>query len=351
MPRYPQPVTRRLLFSILVLVALAASACGRYLTTGVAVVNGVGISKDALDKQVAVVLDSPQFQGQVDPRDAEQRVEIERQVIVQLIQQELIRQEADRLSVRVNARDVDERFGQVRSQFPTEDQFRQALEQNALSVATLRSRIREQLVLENVQRRAVGDVPVTEAEIVAEYGKGERFEELHVRHILFTVSGPDEEAAARRKADAALARLRDGADFIALAKQVSEDAQSKPQGGDLGTVTRQTPFDQEFLRAAFSVKEGQISGIVRTQFGFHIIKVEDRRSKTLDQVRTQLSQEIGDTKRQQAFQEFIRKRVTAARIVVNPRWGDFNPATLQIEAHEFFVPPSPVPETEPFPVR
>jgi foldase protein PrsA len=343
-------VTRRILFSTLVLLAFATTACGRYLTTGVAVVNGVGISKDALEKQVAVVLDSPQFQGQVDPQDAEQRLEIERQVIVQLIQQELIRQEADRLSVRVNARDVDERFGQVRSQFATEDQFRQALEQNALSVATLRSRIREQLVLENVQRRAVGDVPVTEAEIVAEYGRGERFEELHVRHILFTVTGPDE-AAARKKADAALARLKDGADFIALAKQVSEDAQTKPQGGDLGTVTRQTQFDQEFLRAAFAVKEGQISGIVRTQFGFHIIKVEDRRSKTLDQVRTQLSQEIGDTKRQRAFQEFIRKRVTAARIVVNPRWGDFNPATLQIESHEFFVPPSPVPETEPFPVR
>src|SRR5688572_6862318 len=108
MPRYPQLVTRRLLVSSLVLLAFAASACGRYLTTGVAVVNGVGISKDALDKQVAVVLDSPQFQGQVDPQDAEQRLEIERQVIVQLIQQELIRQEADRLSVRVNARDVDE---------------------------------------------------------------------------------------------------------------------------------------------------------------------------------------------------------------------------------------------------
>lgn len=341
---------RRLLLLSLVLLVLAGTACGRYLTTGVAVVNGVGISKGQLDKQVAVVLDSPQFQGQVDPRDTSQRLEIERQVIVQLIQRELIRQEADRLAVRVATSQVDERFGQVRAQFPSEDQFQQALAQNGLTVASLREQIREQLQLEQVQDRAIDTLAATEAEIRAAYGNGSRFDELHVRHILFQVTGTDE-AAARKKAESALAQLRGGADFIELAKKVSEDQSTKAQGGDLGTVTRQTPFDQDFLNAAFALKEGKISGLVRTQFGFHIIKIEDRRSKTLEQARAQLSQEITSTKQQEAFTDFMRDKVEKARIVVNPRYGDFNPSTLSIDAHDFFVPPEPEPETQQFPSR
>lgn len=341
-------IRRFLLFS-LVLLAFAGTACGRYLTTGVAVVNGVGISKADLDTQVGVVLASPQFQG-ANPSDAQQRLDIERQVIVQLIQQELIKQEADRLAVRVSTTQVAERFGQVRGQFQTDEQFQQALAQNGLTVTTLRERIREQLTVEQVQTRAIGNLSATEAEIRAAYGNGQRFEELHVRHILFTVSGTDE-AAKKKKAEDTLAQLRNGADFIALAKKVSEDTTTKPQGGDLGTVTRQTPFDQTFLNAAFKLKKGQISGLVRTQFGYHIIKVEDRRTKTLEQARAELTQEITDTKRQEAFTTFMKKRVDAARIVVNPRYGDFNPETLSIDAHDFFVPPEPEPQTQQFPTR
>lgn len=342
---------RRFSLLFLALLALLATGCGRYLTTGVAVVNGVGISKGDLDKQVAVVLESPQFQGQVDARDAEQRLEIERQVIVQLIQQELIKQEADRLAVRVSAAQVGERFGQVRAQFQTEDQFRQALAQNSLTEETLRERIREQLTVEQVQTRAIGNLSATEAEIRQAYGNGARFEELHLRHILFTVAPGSDAAAAKKKAESALAQLKDGTDFATLAKRVSEDPQTKPLGGDLGTVTRSTPFDQTFLNAAFALKKGQISGLVQTQFGYHIIKAEDRRSKTLEQARAELTQEITDAKRQEAFTDFMRKRVKAARIVVNPRYGDFNPESLSIDAHEFFVPPEPEPETSAFPSR
>ena len=341
---------RRFALISLVLLAFAGTACGRYLTTGVAVVNGIGISKGDLERQVSAVLRSPQFQG-ADPRDAEQRLDIERQVIVQLIQQELIKQEAERLGVRVSETQIAERLGQVRAQFQTDDQFQQALAQNGLTASTLRGRIRDQLTVELVQTRAIGNITATEAEIRAAYGNGSRFDELRVRHILFTVANATEEAAKKKKAEDTLAQLRDGADFIALAKKVSEDTASKPSGGDLGTVTRSTPFDQTFLNAAFRLKKGQISGLVRTQFGFHIIRVDDRTSKTLDQARAELTQEIADSKRQDAFTEFMKGRVDAARIVVNPRYGDFNPATLSIDAHDFFVPPQPAPETQSFPSR
>jgi hypothetical protein len=99
------------------------------------------------------------------------------------------------------------------------------------------------------------------------------------------------------------------------------------------------------------VKEGRISGLVRTQFGFHIIKVDDRRTKTLEQARAELSEEIATAKRTESFQSYIVERLRAADIVVNPRWGDFDPETFEIQNHEFFVPPSPAPETQPIPFQ
>jgi foldase protein PrsA len=342
-------VTRRLPLITLALLAFAATACGRYLTTAVAVVDGITISKDKLDKQVASVLASPQFSGSVDPNNAEQRLAIERQVIVQLIQQELIAHEADRLKIKVTEADVQARFQQVRGQFATEDQFRQALQQNGLTEAQLLTELRQQLKIEGVQTTAVGTIQATEQEIKAQYGNGQAFEEIRIRHILVLVQPGADPAAAKRKAQTTLAKLKAGADFATLAKQLSEDPGSKDKGGDLGYVTRDVNFDEQFKTAAFALKEGELSGVVQSSFGFHIIRVDDRRTKTLAQVHAQIAEQITTEKRRQAFNVYLLDRLRKANVVVNPRWGDFNPETLQIDPHSFFVPPSPEPETQPVP--
>ena len=338
-------MTRRFSLFVLALLSVAASACGRYLTTGVAVVNGEMIDRDELDRQVASVYENPQFSGAINPDDAEQRLQIERQVIVQLIQDELIRQEAKRLGATVSDADIDARFQAISAAQPAE--LQQEVQSRGLE--EVRELIKGQLLAERVAEKAGGNVTATDAEIRAAYGNGQRFEEILLRHILFQVAPGADEAAARKKAEDALAKLRDGADFATLAKQVSEDPGSKDNGGSYGYVTRDVNFDETFLNAAFALKEGRISGLVRTQFGFHIIKVDDRRTKTLEQARAELTQEIETQKRTQAFQEFIGDRIREADIVVNPRWGDFDPETFRIETHEFFVPASPEPETEPIP--
>lgn len=340
-------MTRRSSLLILALLAVLSSACGRYLTTGVAVVNGAMISREEFDLQVASVYDNPRFQGAINPEDPEQRLQVERQVIVQLIQDELVRQEAERLKVRgATPAEVDARLQAIAAAQPQELQR----EIESRGQAAVRTLIEGQLLAEKLAEVAVGNSQPTEQELRAAYGNGQRFEEIKVRHILFRVTGPDE-AAVRSKAQSALKKLQDGADFATLAKQVSEDPGSKEQGGDLGYITREVNFDQTFLNAAFAVKEGKISGLVRTQFGYHIIKVDDRRTKTFEQARAQLSEELATQKRTQSFQEFIVRRLKAADIVVNPRWGDFDPETFRIEEHEFFVPPSPEPETQPIPFQ
>ena len=342
---------RRVLLPAFVLLALVGTACGRYLTTGVAVINGVNISQKELDDQFEAVKNNQQFAGQFDPNDAEQRLEVERQIIVGLIQQELIRQEGERMGIRVTDAQVQQQFVQVRSQFQTDQQFQEALRANQLTEASLRDQLRSQVLLQLVRDRVTKDVAAGEDDIRAAFGNGEAFEEIKVRHILFSVQPGTSTAPAKKEAEAALAQLKAGSDFAAIAKKQSDDPGSKDKGGDLGYITRQTNFDQAFLAAAFALRKGQLSGLVQTSFGYHIIRVDDVRRKTLAQVHAQLEQQLSQQRKQQAFQGFVAARIKAYDIVVNPKWGDFNADTLAIDARRFFVPPSPEPETQPFTIR
>ena len=342
-------MTRRLLLFALVLLALAGTACGRYLTTGVAVVNGVSITNAELDKQFKAVAGSQQFSGAFDQNNPQQVLEIQRQIIVTLIQKELVRQEADHLKIHVTDAQVDQGLQQVKGQFADEQQFQQALAQNKLTLADLRTQIRDQSLLDQVRTRATGTPQATDAEVLKAYGTGSQFEEIRVRHIFFQVSGPSDLAAKKKKAEDALKQLKAGADFATLAKKISEDPGSKAKGGDLGYFGRDVQFDQQFLQAAFALKKkGQLSGVVQSSLGVHIIELVDRRTKTLAQVRSQLVSQIVQQKQQDAFTAFLKKLLGESRIVVNPKYGDFDPKTLQINPHEFFVPPTPEPQTQPF---
>ena len=91
-------------------------------------------------------------------------------------------------------------------------------------------------------------------------------EQIHARHIL---------VATREEADKVLARLQSGEDFAALAKELSTDTSTKEEGGDLGWFPK-GKMDTAFDEAAFALQPGQTSQVVETQYGFHIIRVEER---------------------------------------------------------------------------
>ena len=136
-----------------------------------------------------------------------------------------------------------------------------------------------------------------EAQVRSTYqAKKETFkqpEQVHVAHILIAVDTKDAEVQAQKL----LESLRGGADFAQAAEKQSADPGSASKGGDLGWVSmgRMVP---EFEKAAFALqKQGELSGVVKSQFGYHIIKLMDRRSErlqTLDEVRPQLEKQISD---------------------------------------------------------
>jgi peptidyl-prolyl cis-trans isomerase D len=117
-------------------------------------------------------------------------------------------------------------------------------------------------------------------------------EQLRASHILFKTEGKDE-AAVRKLAESVLAKVKAGGDFAALAKQYSDDG-SKANGGDLDYFGHNTMV-KEFDDVAWKMQVGQISDLVKSQFGFHIIKVTDRKpasTKTLAEVRPQIEEQI-----------------------------------------------------------
>jgi peptidyl-prolyl cis-trans isomerase C len=117
-------------------------------------------------------------------------------------------------------------------------------------------------------------------------------EEVHARHILVRAAPGDEAAskAAEEKIKTVVARLNKGEDFAKVASEVTEDPSGKANGGDLGFFSKEQMVP-EFADAAFGLEKGKISAPVKTQFGWHVIKLEDKRTKpapSFDDVKPQV---------------------------------------------------------------
>ncbi|HPC84232.1 MAG TPA: peptidyl-prolyl cis-trans isomerase [Thermoanaerobaculaceae bacterium] len=153
-------------------------------------------------------------------------------------------------------------------------------------------------------------------------------EEVRARHILVKLATPDpagDEAALARASMIRREALKPGADFAALARQYSEDDGSKPGGGDLGFFTRERMV-KEFSDAAFALEPGGISEPVKSQFGYHVIKVEERRpaaqrplEEVREQIRTTLADALaeGEGSRRAAA---LREKIDAAKLTTEEQW-------------------------------
>jgi len=119
--------------------------------------------------------------------------------------------------------------------------------------------------------------------------------EVHARHILFRVNDPNDQAASKAAEDKVkntIARIKKGEDFATLAKALTEDPSGKQDGGDLGYFTREQMVP-EFSEVAFKLEKGQVSDPVKTQFGWHVLMVEDKRMREpppFDKVRGEIEQ-------------------------------------------------------------
>lgn len=166
------------------------------------------------------------------------------------------------------------------------------------------------LAAEYIKKEIIGKIKVSEDDAKLYYEKHrDEFktpEMVRVRHILVRADKKASEEAkkkAREKAEDLLRKVRAGEDFAKLASESSEDAGTKSRGGDLGFL-RRGRMGPDFEKAAFSLKPGEVSDLVETQYGFHIIKSEEKKESLAEPY-----DKVRERAREKAFAEFRRARI------------------------------------------
>lgn len=260
------------------------------------------------------------------PIPPEDRDRVIRSVLDQLVAYHVLAQEARARKLDVSSADVDGRIAQIRNNFPNEDAFQKALAVQGLTLDKLKGQTRVGLQVARVIESEISPkISVQDREVDAFYQENiERFkqgESVRASHILIGVQ-PNADATqkklAQAKAQQLLKQVRAGGDFAKLAREQSQDPGSAPNGGDLGFFPK-GQMDSAFEAAAFGLKPGAVSGVVETSFGFHIVKVHERRgprTTPLAEVSGQIKEFLTERQREAKIAEFVEQAKAKIKIEI-----------------------------------
>ena len=245
----------------------------------VAKVNGEAVERWELENAIHALEGRAGAQIPPDKRD-----EILRGLLDQLVRFHVLVQESRARKLEVSDAELDARLAEIKKGFPNDQAFQQELASQGLTVEQLRFQARSTMqVSKLVDAEIKPKISVQETDVDAFYKENvEKFkqaESVHASHIMIGLP-PNADAPtkqqARAKAQQVLKEVRAGGDFGKLAAENSNDPGSAAKGGDLGFFPK-GQMEPAFETAAFALKPGAVSGIVETSFGFHIIKVLERR--------------------------------------------------------------------------
>ncbi len=291
--------------------ALGLTACGEGDVA--ARVNGETISQSEIDEEIErMKTEYPElFSG----ADAEGReLDYREQLLQSRIDQLLVTQAAEERGIDVSESDVDEYIDEIRSSFPDEEDFQAQLEASGVTEEDLRRQAHDQLLVEQLVDEVSGDIEITDEDIQEYYEENiSQFEKEAAKrpaHILIS----EEETET---AEQVLEEIRDGADFAAMAEQYSIDDASAQQGGDLGWPSYS--FVPEFEEALQDLEVGEVSDMVKSQFGWHIITVLDERedyTQPLSEVSDQIETTLRQQQQSEVFGEFLNGLRESAEIEI-----------------------------------
>ncbi|WP_319478266.1 peptidylprolyl isomerase [Marispirochaeta aestuarii] len=289
----------------------------------VASVNGEVITEDAFNAQIENLRKSYRAQRGSDI-PAQELDKLKKQVVQAMITKNVLLQNFRELGFSVDPDRVDREIQNVKNNYGSDAEFEKSMADQGYDMERLRKEITQSLQVFMVQQHVVEDVEVTDEEMRRAYNSNvdqiAQPETVRARHILVSLEeGATEEdkAAAREKIEAIQDELAAGADFAELAKEKSEGPSSK-NGGDLGyfSADKMVP---SFSDAAFALQPGEVSGIVETRFGYHIIKLEDRKDAWLpsfEEVKEHLRPQLEQQKAQMVFQEYVQQLQGKAEIEI-----------------------------------
>ena len=294
----------------------------------VATVNGVAVKQSEVEAYINfIMVQDPE--GTADLSEEEIN-DLEVNIIDSLLVVKLLEQYAEENGIAATQEEIDGQMNAIIASYPSEDDFESDLKEKNIKREFLEYELKSQILRTKIYAEATASI-ITTGEMVKEYYEENRetlfaiSTRIRVSHILSifpwiedtSIEENDQaKETAREKIEFVAEQLEKGAEFGDMAREFSDDTATGADGGDLGFITR-GQMVEEFEEAAFSLEVGEVSGIVETQFGYHILKVFDReegRMQEYDEVKESLSTYLSELKKAEKWEEFIMGLIDNAEI-------------------------------------
>ncbi len=311
--------------AIVIAFALAShSAFGQEKETikdPVALVNGVKISGKEYEREIDLQLQQAAQQGRIIPEGMLPKVKED--ILNNMIDREVLYQESQKKKIAVNAEEVNNQIKTIKDRFSSQEEFEKVIAEMGVSEAEIRSQIERNLAIRAlIDTQVIDKIQVSEADTRAYYNENpalfKKPEQVKASHILIKVESDatDLEKAQKRIETAKIhQKLKDGQDFAELARQHSQGP-SAENGGDLGYFGR-GQMVKPFEDAAFALKPGEVSEIVETRFGYHLIKVFDKQPEGVmayEEVKERLTEHLKAQRIDQEARNYIDNLKKDAKI-------------------------------------
>ena len=286
-----------------------------------AIVNDVAIPMEQYTKELNIQLDRVSQQGGQVTDD--QMAALKKDILENLIERELLYQQSQKAGIQITDQKVDDQLASIIKRFPNETEFKNALSKMNLSEDEVKAQIKRGLsIRELLDQQITSKIVVTDEESKAYYDKNPQIfkqpEQIKASHILIKVDAQADETKkteARKKIEEVQQKLKDGEDFAELAKEYSEGP-SSTKGGDLGYFKR-GQMVKPFEEAALALKPNEISDVVETRFGYHLIKVFDNKPEhtlAYADVKDKIIQRMKQEKVEKEADQYLEKLKKEAKL-------------------------------------
>lgn len=323
---------KRLLKQMMVVCLITALAISTIFISGcsatVATVNGIAIKQSEVDAYISFILvQDPEGTANL---SEEEMADLEVNIIDSLLVVKLLEQYAEENGIAATQEEIDEQMDTIVASYPSESDFEADLKTKDIDREFLEYELKSQILRTKIYTDVTASI-ITTDELTKEYYDENRDtlfvipSRVRVSHILSIFpwvedTSLEENDQAREntkeKIEFVEEQLENGAEFGDMAREYSDDTATSVDGGDLGFIT-EGQMVEEFEKTAFSLEVGEVSGIIETQFGYHILKVfdlEEGRIQEYDEVKDDLSVYLSELKKAEKWEEFIMELINNAEI-------------------------------------
>lgn len=290
----------------------------------IATIGGVEVNREVFVRVLDNLIKQMKTHGQ--PLTEEWLKNAQKQVADRMVVAEVLYQDAQAKKIKVDDKEVQDQLDKIAKSFPSPEEYKKGLKEQGVTEKDLKRDIGKNLAIRRLlDEKVAAAVKVDEAEAKKYYDEHtkefDRPEMVHARHIILLVDKAADDAKkaeTKKKMDEIQAELKGGAKFEDIAKKYSQDG-SAESGGDLGLFPKGAMV-KEFEDAVWNMKPGEVSGVITTPFGLHIIKFEERKaagSVPFAEMKNDLIRGLESQKKGEAVNKYIADLKAKAKIKIN----------------------------------